>query len=91
MCKRELETTLIDADPAFGQQQSLKFTVTERGVTIAAEGHGDYGSTSGHGSPLYLELYRGSLRLIVWSDINSEEPTHIIDLTGAREDRRTPA
>lgn len=35
-----------------------------------------------------LELYEGVPRLIVWADINSEEPTHIIDLSGADKKKR---
>lgn len=35
------------------------------------------------GSPVFLELHEGKLRLIVGADINQEEPTHFIDLNGA--------
>ncbi len=88
MCKAQLETKLLDADPSSDHRLPIKITTDERGVTIAAEGHGDYGSEDGHGSPIFLELYQGRLRLLVWADINSEEPTHIIDLAGAKEDQR---
>jgi hypothetical protein len=27
---------------------------------------------------------------VVWADINQEDPTHIIDLEGARESNRKP-
>jgi len=37
---------------------------------------------------MFLELYRGALRLIVSPDIREEEPL-IIDLAGAREDSHT--
>lgn len=88
MCKATLKTKLLDADSSFDHRLPIKIMTDERGVTIAAEGHGDYGSEDGNGSPLFLELHQGSLRLLVWADINTEEPTHIIDLSGAREDRR---
>ena len=88
MCKRELETTLIDADPSFDGRQQVKLVADRQGVSIEAKGFGDCGSADGHGSPIFLELYQGSLRLLVWTDINSEDPTHIITLDGAREDRR---
>ena len=55
---------------------------------IKAEGYGDYTSADGLGMPIVLEHYEGELRLLVWSDINQEEPTHIISLEGAREDKR---
>jgi hypothetical protein len=35
-----------------------------------------------------LEHYEGVPRLVVWADINNEEPTHIIDLSGAEKKRR---
>jgi len=36
----------------------------------------------------YLEVQDGKPILRVWADINSEEPTHTIDLSGAHVDRR---
>jgi hypothetical protein len=35
-----------------------------------------------------LESVNGHLRVIIWADINAEDPTHIIDLEGARETAR---
>ena len=87
MCKRELEITLIDADPSVGNTQPIKVVADQRGVSIEAKGFGDCCSADGHGSPVFLELHQGQLRLIVFSDINEQDPT-IIDLDGAREDRR---
>jgi hypothetical protein len=37
-----------------------------------------------------LEIWNGQLRLIVWADRNSEEPTHIINLEGAKEKVNKP-
>jgi hypothetical protein len=37
--------------------------------------------------PIFLELHKGKLRLLVWASITQEEPTHIIDLDGALECR----
>ena len=87
MCKQEIETTLIDADPSFDGRQPIKVVADQRGVSIEAKGHGDCCSADGHGSPVFLELHQGHLRLIVFADINEQDPT-IIDLDGAREDRR---
>lgn len=90
MCKRELEITLIDAEPSFDGQQPIKVVTDSQGVSIEARGFGDCGSADGHGSPIFLELYQGSLRLLVWADINDEEPTHVINLDGAKEECRRP-
>ena len=87
MCQRELETTLIDADPSFGGRQPIKVVADQRGVSIEAKGYGDCCSAEGHGSPVFLELHQGHLRLIVFTNINEQEPK-IIDLEAAREDQR---
>lgn len=60
----------------------------KRDVGIAVEGYGDHYSKDGEGIPILMEYYDGKLRLLVWSDINSEDPTHIIDMDKAREDNR---
>lgn len=57
-------------------------------LLIRFKGYGDCCSAEGHGVPIILERYEGKLRLIVWADINKEDPTHIIDLEEAREDNR---
>ena len=35
-----------------------------------------------------IEIWHGELRLLVWADINQEDPTHTISLEGARETKR---
>jgi hypothetical protein len=55
------------------------------GLCICLDGYGVYGCSPGVGGPIYLERYEGRVRLVVWGDINSEEPTHLIDLEGANE------
>ncbi|MCA9112550.1 MAG: hypothetical protein KDA52_21535 [Planctomycetaceae bacterium] len=84
MCPSKLQLVLTDANPAWNGQQEITFVVEPRGVSIETKGYGDFGSAEGHGSPMYLELYQGTLRLLVWPDMREEEPT-IIDLAGARE------
>ena len=81
--------TAVISDGAPNQARSLTVRVTADTSTISIfpEGYGDFGSADGHGCPVFLELYEGRLRLIVFADINEQDPT-IIDLEGAREDRR---
>lgn len=83
-------TTLRDAHPDFDGRLPIRLAASPNGVSLYAEGHGNCGSAEGHGTPVFIELYRGELRLVVWSDINKEDPTYIIPLGGAREDRRQP-
>ena len=81
-------TTLNDAHPDHGGALPIRLAVSPNGVSLYARGHGDYGSSDGHGTPVFIELYRGELRVLVWADINKEDPTHVIPLGGARENRR---
>jgi hypothetical protein len=37
------------------------------------------------GAAIYLEHYEGKWQLLVWSDINEADPTHIIDMSNAME------
>ncbi|HMP57726.1 MAG TPA: hypothetical protein PKD86_00110 [Gemmatales bacterium] len=87
---QSVSLTLMDADPDHDASLPIRFAGSPHGVSLFALGYGDRTSAEGHGTPLFLELLRGELRLLVWSDINAEEPTHIITLGGAREDRRRP-
>jgi hypothetical protein len=81
-------TTLKDAHPDHSGALPIRLVVSPNGVALYAAGYGDGGSAEGHGTPVFIELYRGELRVLVWGDINREDPTHIIPLGGAREDRR---
>lgn len=40
------------------------------------------------GAPIYLEFCDKKWELFVWSDINQEDPTHRIDMSGALEANR---
>lgn len=66
---------------------SVEVTKTQA-LEVRIDGLGQATMETGHGAPIYLELYKGKLKLYVWADINSEDPTHIIDLDGARESAR---
>lgn len=82
--------TLRDAHPDYDTKQPIRLAVSPNGVSVYAEGYGDCTSAAGHGSPVFIEVYKGELRLVVWADINREDPTHIIPLGNAQEDRRQP-
>ena len=57
-------------------------------VAIKPFGYGDKSHENGHGYPVLIELFEGKLRVIVWDDINEEEPSHVIDLARAAEASR---
>ena len=46
------------------------------------------GTWDGPYAPILLERHEGKMRLLVWADINQQEPTHVIDLSGALESSR---
>ena len=59
-----------------------------RFLLLRFEGFGECAALDGHGSPVLVENWEGKLRVIAWSDINQEDPTHTIDMSGAKEDIR---
>ena len=90
--KSKFYTTIQDRNPPKGQigreiRIEIKEGLAGYYIEVKPEGFGDHGSADGHGVPITLELYEGRLRLIVFPDINEEEPT-IIDMEGARETAR---
>jgi hypothetical protein len=76
-----------NADPN-GRTVEVRVVEGNGFLEVRAAGYGERTAADGHGSVLALEVYEGRLRLLVFSDINVEGPTHTIDLEGAREDRR---
>jgi len=54
-------------------------------LSLSFEGYGDrYSVGSKKGTPLMVEYYHGELRVVIWSDINKVDPTHIVSLEGAK-------
>jgi hypothetical protein len=84
-----ISTQLNDSFSRNSPTVKVRVVAKPTGITIYAEGYGDSGSEDGHGSPVFLELYNGDLRLIVWDDITNEDPSHVISLRGAKETCRT--
>ena len=64
---------------------SVSMSQATTGMDIVVEGYGVKGMELGTGSIIYLEIQNGVPKLYVWADITSEDPTHIIDLSGAKE------
>ena len=83
---QSLTTHLTDADPDHPGFIPVRIVSNQSAISIFPEGFGDFGSAPGHGCPVFLELYKGRLRLIVFPDINNQEPT-IIDLEAARDEQ----
>lgn len=86
--ENQLQAVLKDTSETTFEQLQVSIDCRQSGINIRPKGYGDFDSHNGFGAPIYLELHQGELRLVVWSDINDQEPTHVISLEGAREDRR---
>lgn len=66
----------------------LRIVSIGSGVELLPYGLGLQAMAHGFGGPIYLEREAGRYKLYVWADINQEEPTHVIDLSGAAESQR---
>lgn len=86
--ENRLQAVLKDSSERTFEPLQVLIDCRESGINICPNGYGDFDSPSGFGAPIYLERHEGELRLIVWSDINDQEPTHVISLERAREDCR---
>lgn len=60
----------------------------DEGVYLRPTGTGDLSTDEGHGWPVLVETYNGKPQVVIWADINQEDPTHIIDLSLAIESNR---
>ena len=87
--ERMLAFTLRERD-SNGQEGQLAGTATNQGgaLLIHLEGHGAFSSPEGEGAVVAVELTDGRPQVIIWADINLEDPTHSVKLDGAREDAR---
>lgn len=66
---------------------TVKVEAVENGLFIQPAGTGTW---DGDYAPILLEIVNGTPFLYVWADINQEDFTHKIDLTGALESSRKP-
>lgn len=83
------EIALSITDEVKGDDIAVTLNTTSNlGLAFSFDGHSDCCSADNVGTPLYVEKYDGKLRVLVYADINSEEPSHIIDLSGAHNNRR---
>lgn len=58
------------------------------GVSVSLQGYSDMTSEDNQGIVGYVEFWGGTANLRAYGDINSEEPTHVISLEGARNELR---
>lgn len=85
-----LEMKIPDYNEGYESGIPIKIESDLQGMDVIAEGYGMKTMMPGEGPVFTLERYEGKLQLLVWADINQEDPTHVIDLEGARESLRKP-
>ena len=87
----QFEVTLQEQSPNFPPKTIKLSLLAENGqLWIRPKGYGEKCTADGEGSPVGVEIWQGRLRVIVFDDINSEDP-RIIDLENARESGRIDA
>ena len=67
---------------------TVKVKADAQGVYVQPEGYGDMDADIGAGCPVVIEYKDGEPFVVIWGDINNEEPTHNISLAGAKESLR---
>lgn len=85
---KETFTITLKEQCADAPSKNVEVTLLSEGgqLWVQPDGYGDKGSAEGHGYPVGMEVWEGRLRLIVYDNINVEDP-QIIDLENARETR----
>ena len=87
---RSIDGELVDPEPPVADTPSVAFIVEadKDNIVIGFDGYGENTASFRQGRPIHIEYYHGKLMLRVWGDINQEDPTHTIDLSGALESNR---
>jgi hypothetical protein len=58
------------------------------GIALNFSGYSDYCSNDDNGTPIYIQAHNNELKVIIYGDINQEDPTHSISIEGARTGKR---
>ncbi len=77
--------TIEAADAYDGSKGEFRVAGDGGGVDIAMPGYGNATTEDGYGVPVFLEYRHGVPHVVVFADINQEDPTHVISLAGAAE------
>jgi len=88
MATKKLTVKLNEAYGIDNKEYLVDIMVDELGIYIRPHGYSDYSSTDGNGCPIMIEIVNGVPTVIVWGNINEEEPTHRADIEGAAESNR---
>lgn len=85
-----LKTALTFSDVENDQPHTVLVEQESRGVSLYVKDHGTLDSNPAYGPVVLLEMRDGVPCVVIWADITSEEPTHVISLEKAHEKYRLP-
>jgi hypothetical protein len=68
---------------------TVRVTASASQLFLRPEGYGEPDAEDGSGSPAFLDLHGGVLRLVAFPDVNDPDPL-LVPLDGAEESRRRP-
>lgn len=80
----ELATALENDGAGLKKRLSVRVEVSDGMLMIWPEGHGTCTHIDGEGCPIILTVQDGELKVMLFDDINSEEPK-VVDMSGAKE------
>ncbi len=83
-----VEMTVVSRDVEGDGKNRTRVKLGCFGITLCPDDCGELTIVDGYGEPILLEYRDGIPYLVVWGDINQEDPTHTIDLSGAFESKR---
>lgn len=83
----EIELHEVMDDVVHKRIVGVKVEYVMGGLLVTPENYSSYDGQGGKDqSIIMLEVHNGRLELVVWADRDNVEPTHVIDLEGARQE-----
>ena len=78
-------TDRLDKPIGYRDALNARLRLRDGRLLIGADGYEGAADTTMDGFPIALDLCGQKLHLMVWADVNTSIPTHVISLEGARE------
>lgn len=75
-------------NPGSDEKTACEITITKHGIAIGLEGYSDNLSDDDNGTPIYITYGESGIAALVYGDINQEDPSSTIDLSGAKLENR---
>jgi len=66
----------------------VNYLINPCGIEIGFKGFGECCMQNGYGHPVFIEIRNGIPFVLIWGNINDENPTQTISLVGAMENKR---